>query len=160
MAWRGETDAVQAAAAGHDVVVAAQDWLYFDRPYSLSPAEPIGAPGAISVEKVYQYDPVPAAIPPGQRHHVLGAQCQLWTEHVASPDHAEYLYFPRLPAFAEAVWTTGTEEQPKSYPEFSARLARHLGRLEALGVSYRPLDGPTPAQSRIWTGPASSDGSP
>jgi hexosaminidase len=155
MAWRGETDAVQAAAAGHDVVVAAQDWLYFDRPYSRDPAEPKGFPGAISVEDVYLHDPVPAAIPPGQLHHVLGAQCELWTEHVASPEHAEYLYFPRIPAFAEAAWMTETKGQPKSYQEFLARLTRHLGRLEALGVNYRPLDGPTPAQSRIWIEPES-----
>jgi hexosaminidase len=153
MAWRCEEDAVKAVAAGHDVVVAAQDWLYFDRPYSLNPAEPRGFPGATGIEKVYLYDPVPAAIPPGQRDHLLGAQCQLWTEYVATPDRAEYMYFPRLAAFAEAVWMTETVTQPKSYDEFVPRLARHLQRLAALGVNYRPLEGPTPAQARGWLQP-------
>jgi len=108
------------------------------------------------VEKVYRYDPVSAAIAPEQRHHVLGAQCQLWTEYVATPADAEYLYFPRLSAFAEAVWMTETAACPKSYEEFERRLVRHLQRLEALGVNYRPLDGPTPGQARIWTEPQSA----
>jgi len=156
MAWRGEEDGVAAAAAGHDVVMAPQDKLYFDWPYSADPAEPLGIHGATSVEKVYRYDPVSAAIAPEQRHHVLGAQCQLWTEYVATPADAEYLYFPRLSAFAEAVWMTETAACPKSYEEFERRLVRHLQRLEALGVNYRPLDGPTPGQARIWTEPQSA----
>lgn len=155
MSWRGEEDAVKAAKAGHRVVIAAQDWLYFDRPYSPDPAEPPGSPGATSVEKVYLYEPVPEVIPPEQRHQVIGAQCQLWTEYVATPAQAEYLYFPRLSAFAETVWTTETAAHAKSYEEFEPRLARHLTRLAALGVNYRPLKGPTPGQARVWRNPGS-----
>jgi len=150
MAWRSEQDAVAAAAAGLDVVMTPEEWLYLDRPYSQDPAEPAGYPGAKSTEKVYGFDPVPAAIPAGQRDQVLGAQCELWTEFVATPERAEYMYFPRLSAFAEVVWTIETPAQPRSYREFEARLARHLGRLQALDVGYRPLDGPTPGQARIW----------
>ena len=160
MSWRSEKDGAEAAAAGHDVVMTPEEWLYFDKPYSGDPAEPIGSDGATSVEKVYLYDPVSLAIPPEQRHHVLGAQCQLWTEHVATPARAEYLYFPRLSAFAEAVWMTETAAQPKSYEEFEPRLSRHLKRLAALGVNYRPLDGPTPGQARVWTEPGSTRGVP
>ncbi|MGA2528329.1 MAG: beta-N-acetylhexosaminidase [Acidimicrobiales bacterium] len=151
MSWRGEDDAVKAARAGHRVVMAAQDWLYFDRPYSSDPAEPKGSPGATDVEKVYMYEPVSAALQPEQRHQVLGAQCQLWTEYVTTPVRAEYLYFPRLSAFAEIVWSTETAGQPKSYEEFEQRLARHLDRLAAIGVNYRPLDGPTPGQASVWS---------
>lgn len=153
MSWRSEQDGIAAAAVGHDVVMTPQEWLYFDWPYSDDPAEPLGIHGATSVAKVYGYDPVSAAIPPEQRHRVLGAQCQLWTEYVATPAHAEYLYFPRLPAFAETVWITETAARPKSYEEFETRLVRHLPRLAALGVNYRPLDGPTPGQARLWTEP-------
>jgi hexosaminidase len=133
------------------VVMAVQEFLYFDRAYAPDAAEPRAYPAVTSVEKVYRYDPVPEAIPPQQRHHVIGAQCELWTEFVPTAEHAEYMYFPRLPAFAEAVWLTHTPEQPESYEEFVPRLTRHLKRLAALGVNYRPLDGPTPGQARIWT---------
>ncbi len=150
MAWRSDEDAVEATAAGHDVVVASQEFLYFDRPYSADPAEPRGFPDVTSVEKVYGYDPVPAAIPAELRHRLIGAQCELWTEFVATPEHAEYMYFPRLAAFAEVAWATETELQPRSYAEFEPRLSRHLKRLAALGANYRPLEGPNPGQSRVW----------
>jgi hexosaminidase len=140
MAWRSEEDAVNAAATGHDVVATVEQWLYFDRPYSDDPAEPPSFPGAISVEKVYGYDPVPAGIPADQRQHLLGAQCELWTEFVTTTEHAEYMYFPRLCAFAETVWTPETATPSKSYAEFLLRLTRHLLRLDVLGVGYRPLD--------------------
>jgi hexosaminidase len=155
MAWRSDEDAIHAAAAGHDVVVASQQFLYFDRPYSADPAEPRGFPDVTSVEKVYRYDPVPAAIPAELRHRLIGAQCELWTEFIATPEHAEYMYFPRLSAFAEVVWATETASQPKSYGEFEPRLRRHLKRLAALGANYRPLEGPTPGQSRVWAHPGS-----
>jgi hexosaminidase len=138
MAWRDENDVVTTATAGHDVVATPQQWLYFDRPYSNDPAEPLSFPGAISVKKVYEYDPAPAPAPADLHRHLLGAQCELWTEFVTTTAHAEYMYFPRLCAFAETVWTLQPATPPTSYAEFEPRLARHLQRLQALGVSYRP----------------------
>jgi hexosaminidase len=142
MAWQDEARGVAAVAAGHDVVMVPQDWLYFDRPESVDPDEPAGFSGPTSLEKVYLYDPVPEAIPAEDRHRVLGAQCQLWTEFVATPSEAEYKYFPRLCAFAEIVWSVDSVNHPKSYQEFERRVARHLGRLSAMGVNFRPLEGP------------------
>jgi hexosaminidase len=153
MSWRGEEGGIAAASAGHDVVMAPEEWLYFDWAYADDPAEPLAIRGATPVEKVYGYDPVAKEIPADKAHHVLGAQCQLWTEYVPTPEHAEYLYFPRLCALAEAVWSPPGE---RSYPEFETRLASHLERLEALGVNYRPLDGPTPGQARRWRDPRDS----
>jgi hexosaminidase len=150
MAWQDETRGVAAVAAGHDVVMVPQDSLYFDRPESADPDEPAGFPGVTTLEKVYQYDPVPQAIPPAQRHHVLGAQCQLFTEDVTTPSQAEYLYFPRLCAFAEIAWTIESPGSPKSFEEFEARLRAHLERLAALGVNFRPLDGPHNGLARLY----------
>ncbi|MGA2295543.1 MAG: beta-N-acetylhexosaminidase [Acidimicrobiales bacterium] len=151
MAWQDEARGVAAVAAGHDVVMVPQEWLYFDRPESSDPAEPAGFPGVTTLEEVYLHDPVPAAVPAAERRRVLGAQCQLWTEHVITPSQAEYLYFPRLCAFAETVWTIKSPERPGTYQEFEGRLARHLGRLAALGVNFRPLEGPNAQQARAWS---------
>lgn len=142
MAWQSEMRGVAAVAAGHDVVMVPQEWLYFDRPESDDPDEPIGFSGPTTTEDVYLYDPVPSEIPARDRHRVLGAQCQLWTELVRTPREAEYRYFPRLCAFAEVAWTLESPERPKNYAEFEDRLRRHLGRLSALGVNFRPLEGP------------------
>lgn len=148
MSWRDEAGGVAAAEAGHDVVMTPQQWLYLDWAYADDPAEPLAICPAISVERVYGYDPV-GSVPPEKRHHVLGAQANLWTEYVPTPEHAEYLYFPRLCALSEVVWSD-PDAEGRSFGEFEARLGRHLERLAALGVNYRPLSGPTPGQSRVW----------
>jgi hexosaminidase len=71
---------------------------------------------------------------------VIGAQANLWTEHMESARRVDYMAFPRLAAFAEAVWHRGDG--------FPARLSGHLERLAALGVNYRPLSGPRPWDAR------------
>lgn len=160
MSWRGLEGGIEAAASGHDVVMAPEEWLYFDWAHCDDPAEPLAIRGSTSVEKVRAFDPVPGAIPEDRRHHVLGAQCQLWTEYVPTPERAEYQYFPRLCAFAEVVWSPPegrasgdggrTRGAARAGDEFERRLARHLARLAAMGVNYRPLAGPTPGQARAW----------
>lgn len=161
MSWRGMKGGVKAAAAGHDVVMAPEEWLYFDWAHADDEAEPLAIRAATPVEKVYGFDPVPAAIPEERRHHVLGAQCALWTEYVKTPARAEYQYFPRLCAFAETVWSppsaTGSGGPSRTFPAFESRLEHHLRRLDALDVNYRPLDGPTPGQARTWLPPGEGD---
>ena len=153
MSWRGEEGGIKAARAGHDVVMAPEQWLYFDWAYAEDPREPLAIRGATSVERVWSYDPVPEAIPEAQRHHVLGAQCQLWTEYVPNAEHAEYLYFPRVCAFSETLWRGAAardRRNTRSFQEFENRLRQHLVRFDGIGVNYRPLEGPTLGQSRVW----------
>ena len=153
MSWRGEEGGIKAARAGHDVVMAPEQWLYFDWAYADDPREPLAIRGATSVERVWSYDPVPEAIPEAQRHHVLGAQCQLWTEYVPNAEHAEYLYFPRVCAFSETLWRGAAardRRDTRSFQEFESRLRQHLVRFDGIGVNYRPLEGPTLGQSRVW----------
>ncbi len=142
-AWRA---AVEAVRAGLEVVMAPEPWCYFDWAYSDDPREPLAIRSAISVEQVYSLEPVPDDLEKGLEHRVIGAQCQLWSEYVATPQHAEYMYFPRACALAEVAWSA----KERSWEDFERRLAAHLPRLDALGVNYRPLDGPNPGQARTW----------
>jgi len=66
----------------------------------------------------------------------VGGEATLWSEEI---DEANFdaMAFPRLAAFAEAVWSG----QPRSLPQFKARLdGTHAARLRALGVTYGPED--------------------
>ena len=143
MSWRGEQGGIRAVSTGHDVVMAPSQFTYFNyyqgdpekEPLTIAPKA--GATGwLLPLEKVYGYDPIPAAIAPENAHHVLGAQCQLWTEFVPDQKNAEYMTFPRLCALAEVVWTPGEQ---KDYPNFLQRLAVHCKRLDILDVNYRKL---------------------
>ncbi|MEV4315131.1 beta-N-acetylhexosaminidase [Actinocrispum sp. NPDC049592] len=143
--WRGEEAGVTAASSGHDVVMCPEQYVYLDHRQSDHPDEPIPVGWIHTLEDVYRYEPIPTALAPEFHSHVLGAQAQVWTEHLDNARRVDYATFPRLAAFAEVVWTAGD----RSYEEFEDRLTTyHLPRLDAMGVEYRPLDGPKPWQTR------------
>ncbi len=134
-AWRGPDKTTAALSAGHEVVACPDMSCYLDYRQSEHPGEPIPVGTLLTLEDVWRFDP-----PDG----VLGAQANVWTEYMDSPRGVDYAVFPRLCAFAEVVWSGRSSD----YPDFERRLAQHLPRLDALGVEYRPLDGPLPWQTR------------
>lgn len=139
MSWRGENGGIQAARAGHDVVMASNTHLYFDYYQARPENEPLSIGGFIPLEKVYGYDPVPSVLTDAQKKHIIGVQAQLWAEYISTPEHDEYMAFPRGCALAEIAWTPA---EKKDYGDFYARLTDHIKRLSRLNVNYRPLDPP------------------
>lgn len=138
MSWRGEAGGIAAANAGHDVVMAPTQYTYFDNYQSMDyDNEPLAIGGYVPLDVVYEYNPIPADIAPDKAHHVLGTQGQLWTEYIKTPEHLEYMAFPRLIALAETAWTP---MDIKEYDAFLARLKMELSRLDLLKVNYRKLD--------------------
>lgn len=142
--WRGTAGGVAAARAGHDVVMCPTDTFYLDYRQSGSAEEPVPVGRVVDLERVYTAEPVPPELTEQEARHVLGAQVNVWTEHMDTPRAVDYMVFPRLCAFAEAVWSAGGRD----YARFLPRLRGHLRRLDALGVEYRPLEGPLPWQRR------------
>ncbi|MFI6601951.1 beta-N-acetylhexosaminidase [Nonomuraea sp. NPDC050536] len=142
-AWRGEECAALAVRAGHDVVVSPFTGTYLDFRQSELADEPVPIGSVTSLRDVHAFDPLPAGLAGAERERVLGAQAALWTEHIDSPRLLDYMAFPRLAAFAEAVWS-GRQD----FDGFTRRLAVHEKRLEALGVEFRREGGPLPWQRR------------
>jgi hexosaminidase len=136
MSWRGTAGGIEAARAGHDVIMAPTSHTYLDYYQSRNTAgEPLAIGGFLPLETVYAFEPIPPELEPAQRGRVLGAQGQLWTEYMPGPKQVEYMAFPRLTALAEVVWTA---PERRSYTDFLARLDAHLRRLAILDVAYRP----------------------
>jgi hexosaminidase len=142
--WRGEIGAVTAARRGFDVVACPADRVYLDYRQSDRDDEPIPWGMPIGWREVYAFEPVPAELTPEEALHVLGGQGNLWTEHLDSAARLDYMLFPRLGALAEALWTG----PGRSIADFERRLPDWLERLRALGVDYRPEQGPLPWQQR------------
>lgn len=137
MSWRGDTGGIAAARAGHDVVMAPTSNTYFDYCQGPRDKEPLAIGGDLSLEKVYQYEPVPGVLTAGEARHILGAQGQLWAEYMPNTRHVEYMAYPRAAALAEVLWSP---PRGRDYKGFLLRLRAALKDLEALDVNYRRLD--------------------
>lgn len=145
MGWRAAEHGTGALASGYDVVMCPQERTYLDHYQSDSPREPLALGGLSTLDDLLTWDPAPADDGSGAADggRLLGVQAQLWTEYLPTPKHVEYMAFPRLAALAEAGWSTPERRDSDAAP---TRLRAHLRRLDALGVSYRPVDGPKPWQ--------------
>lgn len=136
MSWRGEAGGITAAQAGHDVVMAPTSHTYFDYYQGPPQTEPKAIGGDLRLEKVYQYEPIPAALSADQAQHVLGGQAQLWGEYISNQKHRFYMAYPRAAAIAEVLWSP---RESRNWDQFQMRLSGDLDRLKALEVNYRPL---------------------
>lgn len=133
---------------GFDVVMSPTTYCYIDyvqaadlttEPFSITHQWTKGTTTEhpITLERVYGYDPL-AEIPAEDQKHILGVQCNLWTEYVATPKHLEYMLFPRVLALSEIAWS---DPSRKDIDGFRKNLADHqLPLLDKLGMNYRKLD--------------------
>jgi hexosaminidase len=135
MSWRGEQSGIAAARAGHDVIMAPTSQTYFDYYQGPPESEPLAIGGSVTLEKVYLYDPVPAALTADESRHILGAQAQLWSEYIPDAKHLEYMTYPRACALAEVLWSS---KKARALESFLPRLETHLERLHSAGINFRP----------------------
>ncbi|MDB5705799.1 MAG: beta-N-acetylhexosaminidase [Sphingomonas bacterium] len=133
MSWHGIDGAITAAKAGHDAVLAPSPDFYLDHFQSDSGDEPPGRGGVIDWKHVYDFDTAPAGLTPELRHHLLGVQVNLWTEHVRTTAYADRMLWPRAAALAELGWTPAAK---RDWPGFAARLPAEFARYRALGFGY------------------------
>lgn len=135
MSWRGTEGGITAANAGHDVVMTPTTHVYFDYYQSEDQEkEPLAIGGFLPLEKVYGFDPVPENIAADKKHHILGAQGNVWTEYITTPEVVEYMAVPRMTALSEVVWTT---VEGRDFADFRKRLDSFLMHLKDNGYNYR-----------------------
>ncbi|MFH9965547.1 beta-N-acetylhexosaminidase [Streptomyces mirabilis] len=146
--WRGYQGGVTAARAGHDVVMCPEQQVYLDHRQAAGPDEPVPIGYVRTLEDVYRFEPVPPELTEAEARHVLGTQANVWTEVMEDPARVDYQTFPRLAAFAEVAWRALPAPAERDFADFERRMAAHYGRLDALGVAYRPPAGPLPWQRR------------
>ncbi|MDE6121368.1 MAG: family 20 glycosylhydrolase, partial [Muribaculaceae bacterium] len=134
MSWRGESGGIAGARKGHDVVMTPNHYLYFDYYQTRDTAnEPLAIGGYVPLQTVYGYEPVPEALSPEERKHIIGVQANLWTEYIPDFPHVQYMALPRMAALSEIQWTDGRD---KDYPAFLGRLRPMLDRYDRLGYRY------------------------
>ena len=117
---------------GNDVIMTPYLNCYFDYYQGSRETEPLAFGGFLPLRTAYDLDPF-EGLNAEQSRRILGVQCNLWTEFVATLDHAEYMLLPRLAAFAERAWTGGEG----NYPDFLRRLESFSRLYDAQGYEYR-----------------------
>lgn len=137
MSWRGESGGIEAAKAGHDVVMTPGGYCYFDAVQANPATQPEAFGGYLPLWKVYSYNPVPPALNAKEAKHILGVQANVWTEYIPTAEHLEYMVFPRLLALAETGWTSNRK---KDWNNFEKRLQNHYLLLQRNTIHYyRPM---------------------
>lgn len=107
---------------GNDVIMTPYLNCYFDYYQGSRETEPLAFGGFLPLRTAYDLDPF-EGLNAEQSRRILGVQCNLWTEFVATLDHAEYMLLPRLAAFAERAWTGGEGNYPRFPVAFGVAVA-------------------------------------
>lgn len=131
MSWRGEEGGIEAAKQGHDVVMTPNGYVYFDYLQGQRATEPMSIGGYLPLQKVYSYEPLPAALNAQEAKHIKGIQANLWTEYISSSDKVEYMVLPRMAAIAEIAWSSAG----KDFTNFSQRLETQYRRYAFWGYN-------------------------
>jgi hexosaminidase len=132
MSWRGEEGGIAAAKQKHNVIMTPGGWVYFDHSQSEN-EDSVTIGGFTSVEKVYGYEPVPAALNADDANYVLGAQANVWTEYMKNTRKIEYMIFPRMSALSEVLWSP---KGKRNLPDFEKRLQTQFKRYDLWRANY------------------------
>ena len=119
ISYRGQRGAIEAANRGYDAVMSPGEIIYFDW-YQANPhTQPRAMSGFSPIKKMYSFEPVPDTperaaaneslvkgeyvapdsvehIRPNAASHIIGVQGCTWAEFIGTPEHLEYMIFPRL----------------------------------------------------------------
>ena len=133
MAWRSPQEGNKAARAGYKVILCPTEYCYLDY-YQANPRfQPAAIGGLITLAKAYSFDPAPLGTNGHVAECIIGGQCNLWTEYINTPEHAEYMLLPRLLAISESLWSP---QQSKDWNRFRKKIENQKSRFESKNYNY------------------------
>ena len=136
MSWRGTKGGVAAAKQKHRVIMSPNVFSYIDHPQlkDLSKSPRTTDSYVVSCSKMYSFEPlVPEELTKEEGECILGVQANLWTEHVAYPEHALYQLLPRLASMSEVQWCA---PEQKDFENWKKRLPQLTKLYDKLGFVY------------------------
>ena len=136
MSWRGTKGGVAAAKQKHRVIMSPNVFSYIDHPQlaDLSKSPRTTDSYVVSCSKIYGFEPlVPEELTAEEGDCILGVQANLWTEHVAYPEHALYQLLPRLASMCEVQWC---KPEQKDFEGWKKRLPQLKKLYDKMGLVY------------------------
>ncbi len=125
--WRGISGGQKASAEGHEVIMSPNTHCYYNYYQDLIRKEPKAVGELVSLRFTYGYEPLSEGMDPTL---LRGVQANLWTELIATPEHAEYMLYPRLFALAETAWTPASAKEYKGFRKRARALLDVFRNLE------------------------------
>ena len=132
MSWRGEKGGIEAARQKHKVIMSPTTYVYFDYAQKKN-EDSLVIGGFLPLDKVYNYNPLPAELTAEEQKYIIGAQANVWTEYMSNPRKVEYMIFPRMTALSEVLWTP---QESKDWNDFTKRLATQFKRYDLWKANY------------------------
>ena len=136
MSWRGTQGGIEAAMQKHDVIMTpGSDGMYLDWYQGDSKIEHVTIPSPPRyLSSTYNYNPVPDTFKTlGLAHHILGVQCNNWSEYMYTNAKMEYMMYPRAVALSEIAWSPLNK---KNFKDFCRRLDANSIRLDEHNITY------------------------
>ena len=135
MAWRRNrySPEVDAPRAGYKTIQASYTESYINNHQGPAYLEPEAPRGIIPLKKVYQYEPIPAALTEKEASLIMGTQVCLWGEFTPNPEISELMLYPRVLANAEVGWT---KPELKDWKKFEVAIEDNFKRLERDKINY------------------------
>ena len=133
MSWRGYKPGLDAAGRGYKVVMCPTEYCYLDYYQGDPRYQPAAIGGLLTLKKAYEFDPSPVGLNSHVEANIMGGQCNLWTEYINTPSHAEYMLLPRMLATSECLWS---QRDKKDWHRFRRKVETQKDRLAAKGYNY------------------------
>jgi len=137
MSWRGEEGGIKAVKAGNQAIMTPGKYCYLDAFQDAPNTQPMAIGGYLTLEKVYSFEPVPDSLSTKEAELILGVQGNVWTEHIPTPEHYEYMIYPRILALAEIGWSPSGG---KKWDNFHTRALQAVNMLREQGYNPFPLE--------------------
>ena len=137
MSWRGEEGGIKAVKAGNQAIMTPGKYCYLDAFQDAPNTQPMAISGYLTLEKVYSFEPVPDSLSTKEAELILGVQGNVWTEHIPTPEHYEYMIYPRILALAEIGWSPS---EVKKWDNFHTRALQAVNILREQGYNPFPLE--------------------
>lgn len=133
ISWHGEEGGIAAAQRKLQTVMSPAKYCNFDQYQADSKSEPLAIGGLLTLEQVYNFEPVSDHLSRQEAKYIIGAQANVWTQYMKTPEYVEYMTFPRAAALAEVVWSPRAS---RNYPWFRKRMREQIKRYDAEGIRY------------------------
>ena len=133
MSWRGQNEGIEAIQRKLQTVMSPVKFCNFDQYQTDPKSEPLAVGGLLTLEQVYNFEPVPQDLSRQETRYIIGAQANVWTQYMKTPEYVEYMIFPRVAALSEVLWST---KESRNYPWFKKRMLEQIKRYDAEGIRY------------------------